>query len=432
MGIKRNEMPQPKWYGDDFADASTCDLFSEDRWGISVEWEILLEQAKKIDSIVLLIDKYSYHSQLFLSYIDILEANLYIFDDLFYYLVGARIGNEPNPEKFIKSGILYEISSRLFFWNLDCHNSIIQIYKQLLMIQKHIVCFLNQRDFAALRGRIAEEWSHGFYLKSHKEDSLDLAFSKDRAHRYAITAYTGKILLKPLVDQFMNALNLLENAITVFGLNYDLPNNCFPFLLKQFRKSEIGQELVKAWTRDFNGSRDSLIAKMEKDLELNKWVHRYLHLQDREEIVEKLFHDEDGCWLVDDKEYYNTRNWINILKVATLLQEYDERQKSSSTKSKKNCRRIKSFREFIKDAERTEEILDKLHRLIGNKTDTEALREIKKVMDLELLNRPTATSIRNEFPTITCSDTIVSNVLKEPKPTHPFFLNLARESFEQA
>ena len=76
--------------------------------------------------------------------------------------------------------------------------------------------------------------------------------------------------------------------------------------------------------------------------------------------------------------------------------------------------------------------MGKLHRLIGNKTDTEALREIKIAMDLDLLNRPTATSIRNEFPTITCSDTIVSNVLKEPKPTHPSMIEKIRKEFEQA
>ncbi len=110
----------------------------------------------------------------------------------------------------------------------------------------------------------------------------------------------------------------------------------------------------------------------------------------------------------------------------------DNNNNSETTSPQKRYRKIKSFREFIKDAERTEEIMEKLHRLIGNKTDTEALRDIKMVMDLDLLNRPTATSIRNEFPTITCSDTIVSNVLKEPKPTHPFFLNLARKTFEQA
>ena len=99
---------------------------------------------------------------------------------------------------------------------------------------------------------------------------------------------------------------------------------------------------------------------------------------------------------------------------------------------RRRYRKIKLFHEFVKDAEKTDEIVGKLHRLIGNKTDTEALREIKIAMDLDLLNRPTATSIRNEFPTITCSDTIVSNVLKEPKPTHPSMIEKIRKEFEQA
>lgn len=327
MPIKRNSVPKLEWYGDSFADVSTLDLFSYERWGVSLDWDVLLEQAKKIDSIVLLIDKYAYGSRLFVSYIDILEANVYIFDDLFYALVGTRIGGEPDPEKFFKSETLQEISQRLFFWNLDWREDIINIYQQLIETRTHIVNLLNQRKLEDISKMIARRWNYGFYIKSDVNNLLDIIFDRDRAHQYAISAYQEDLLAKPLAKQILTILSMLDNAITVFGINYDLPDNCFPFLLEQFRGSENAQELIKAWKRDFNGSRDNLIAKMEKDLELNKWVHRYLHLQDGEEIVVKLFHDEDGCWLVDDKEYYNTKNWINILKVATLLQEYDELNK---------------------------------------------------------------------------------------------------------
>lgn len=432
MSLKRNPVPAPRWYSDDFADACTFDLFSYDRWGVTVEWEVLLEQAKKIDTIALLVDKYSYKSKLFESYIDILEANMYIFDDLFYFLVGTRIGNEPDPEQFYKKGPLGDIYSSLLFWNLDCHDAMLQIHKELITIQSHIVSFLKQPRLKSLSNRIAEEWSRGFYLTQHEDDYPEIMFPQDRAHDYAIEAYKGKALLKPLVDQMLNVLIMLDNAITVFGMSYDLPQNCFPNLLNQFRKSEKGLELIKAWRRDFDGTRDNLLDKMEKLPELSPWVHRYHHLQDDEEIIEKLFHDEEGCWLVDEKEYYSTKNWISILKVATLIQEFDERQNTINPFPTPKNRRIKTFREFVKDADCTEDIVAKLHRIIGNQKNTDALRVIAKAMWIELINRPTSTSIKNEFPTVTCSDTVISNVLNEPVPTHPRLIEEIREEFEQA
>ena len=334
MSITRKEIPDSEieWYYGDFPLSYYSGLFDTIRWEDYVEWDVLLNQANKIDSIVLLIDKHSYHSKLFLSYLDILEANLYIFDDLFFFLIGARIGNEPDIEKFLTGKARQEIYNRLFFWGLDWHNSMMKINEKLQTIRDHIICFLNQRDFAAIRSRVAEEWSQGFYLKSPKTDTLDIVFPGDRAHRYANKAYAEKMLLKPLVGQILNILNLLGNAIIVFDDNYKLPTNCFPYLLEQFRISEKGQELIKAWERDFAGSRDSLLTKMEKLPELCPWVHRYQHFQDDDDVIEKLFYDERH-WVADEKEYYNTKNWISILEIATILQEYDERQNNQTNDS---------------------------------------------------------------------------------------------------
>lgn len=90
MPIKRNSVPQLKWYDDHFAEISTLELFSYERWGVGPDWNVLLEQAKKIDSIVLLIDKYAYGSRLFASYIDILEANIYIYMTICFMLSSVR------------------------------------------------------------------------------------------------------------------------------------------------------------------------------------------------------------------------------------------------------------------------------------------------------------------------------------------------------
>lgn len=426
------------WHGDDFADASTYDLFSEDRWGIRVEWDILLEQAKKIDAIVLLIGKHSYPSRLFLSYIDILEANLSIYSDLFYYLIGEHMGASPNPHDFFQKGQAGRIYQRLFFWNLDCCDLMAQIQLELTQVQTHFVECLKQEGLKDLSSRVAKKWYWGFHLDKTANEPYAIIWFKDRAHNYAIEAYREDISIEPLVKQIVNILNILTNAIYFFNLSSELPKNCFPKLLEKFRNSEQGQNLIKAWLYDLDGPRDRLIANMEKTQELTPWVHRYLHIRKDGEVIEQLFYDEMTGFMLDEKEYYNTCNWISILKIATLLQEYDERNSGtkdderSVTKTQKKTRHIKQFREFVKDAGSTEETIEKLHRLVGNKKNTDALRIIRDAMYIELIEKPTATSIFKEFPTIACSNTVVSNVLNEPKPTLQWMIDLIKKEFEQA
>ena len=415
MGLKRKEVPAPRWYSDDYATACTYELFSDERWGETVEWDILLDQAKKIDSIVLLIDKYDYPSHLLLSYIDILEANLYIYDDLFYYLIGEHVSNEPDPDKALNSKI-GNIYNRLFFWNLNCRDSIQQINIELTKVLNHIIRLLNQKGWEVISNRIVEEWSWGFYLNSKDDYALDIIWSKDRALQYAIKPYEGKFKLKPLVKQIVNALNILANALYIFRISFDLPKDCFPSLLKAFRESEKGQNFLKAWERDFEDSREHLIASMEKSSELSPWVHRYLHIREDESVIEQLFYDELTGFMLNDEEYYNTDNWISILKIATLLREYDERHKKSAKTVSNKSKTIKTFREFVIHAERTDEVIEKLHHLIGNKTNSDALKIITRAVWIGWITIPTATSIKNEFPTITCSPQMISKCLGEEKP----------------
>lgn len=435
MGLKRNPSSEPDRILYDFVEVSKLDLFSPERWGYTAQWDILLDQVQKIKSVALLLDPYFYDTTLFPIYIDILEANVYIFDDLFYYLLGERIGNEPDLETFLEKGQLEKLSFRLLFWNLDCHDSMKQIHQELKLIEKQIVSFLNQRGLEYIHKCIAEEWYYGHILDDPDYNNIDIVFNKDRAHAFAAEAYFKERfstpVLKQIIKQIVNALTILKNAITIFGWSYDLPTDSFPILLEQFRKSEKGQKIIKAWERDFDGSRDSLIAKMEKIPELQPWVHRCLHLHDETHAIEQLFYDEKAWSVVNEEEYYNTNNWINILKIVTIIKEYDARQNpSTSTVNKKKSRTIKSFREFIKDAEQTEGVLKKLHNLIGNQTNTDALKVITKAMWIGLLNKPTGTSILNEFPTITCSFQQISRCLNEPKPTHEGLMEKIRKEFE--
>ena len=97
----------------------------------------------------------------------------------------------------------------------------------------------------------------------------------------------------------------------------------------------------------------------------------------------------------------------SIVQIIRAKKEYNEQPEPAN-----------NFREYITDATRTEEIIKKLHRLIGEKTNTKALKIITRAWWIGWLNdKPTAPSIRAEFPSITCSDQHISKCLKEQKPT---------------
>lgn len=88
------------------------------------------------------------------------------------------------------------------------------------------------------------------------------------------------------------------------------------------------------------------------------------------------------------------------------------------SKSKRDPELTNTFHEFIKDKERTEEIMKKLHRLIGEKKNSEALKIITRAWWIGwLIDKPTAPSIKAEFHTITCTEQYISKCLKEDKPT---------------
>ena len=132
---------------------------------------------------------------------------------------------------------------------------------------------------------------------------------------------------------------------------------------------------------------------------------------------------------------------IVVSELDSIYQEIrkqEEEAKHNATSQKMRGPR-NNIREYIKDKERTEEIIGKIHRLIGNKTNTAAADIFKEAMWIEWIERPTIPSIKAEFPTITCSPSPISKKLNEgeKKPqkggkVDTELLDKIRKKFEQA
>lgn len=126
-----------------------------------------------------------------------------------------------------------------------------------------------------------------------------------------------------------------------------------------------------------------------------------------------------------DSIYMEIRKQITGVQVNTTFQK--ERKPRNN------------IREYIRSKERTEEIIGKLHRLIGNKKNSAAVDIIKEAMWIDLIARPTVPSIKAEFLTITCSSTLISKILKDGEKKPQKFgkvdtgvLDKIREKFDQA
>jgi hypothetical protein len=324
MGIKRNEVAEPQWKSGNNCLEKDNDLFSFSHWKNTINWNLLLEQVKKTETVCQLIDAYLYPSRLFSAYIDILEANLYILDDLFYYQTGIRVGNNL---KFSPSELDFE---KLKFWNIDCYQKIKMVREGIDRIVIHLMNLSKQIHSLDIPHLVIKKISAVLFFNNSTNppasDSYDMI--NQSSYSYAYDAYREPITdEKALQGQFFEILNFLENYRNIFFDFTDLHvgDSHFEILLSSFRQSEKGQNFIKPWKRDFMGSRDSLIVKLEKDPDLGQWVNRYTHRREDKSIIEHLFCDDNG-FAKNEEEAYNTDNWIRILTIAAVLQEYDEQE----------------------------------------------------------------------------------------------------------
>lgn len=325
MSIKRKEIPEPNWYSDDYVSICSSDLFCEKRCEMPWSWEDILWQVDSIDEIISMFYKMKNQTCLFSHYLDIVEANLFYLDDIFYYSTGVRIGC--NPEKLKDGELINDVYQRLRFWTM-CFAGV-EIRKTRVAIEKAEFDFFNFIELnipKEILKEVAEEWGYIDKARRTGNNALGLIHEYDHDHLYATKAYETKINKKAIKKQIDNIFGFFKNYHAIYKYLERFPENeDFYDLLRQFRKSEKGRSSIKVWERDFNGSRDKLIEKLEKDKRLKAWVFPYLYLREDESMFLQLFSDEVNPYEYNDNKLYDVDNWINILIVAAVLQEYDER-----------------------------------------------------------------------------------------------------------
>lgn len=323
MGIKRNEpfielQLEPR--------INKENMFSYPSWKRAINWDLILAQIKKTENACLLLDANLYRSRLFPIYIDIMEANLYILDDIFYHQTGIRVGYNYDSSS-------YEDKENLKFWNMDYYQKIKLSIEGIDRIVIHLMNLSKDIPLLNISHLVIDSVQWDLKNKETKQPALEsYDIFKEPSFNNAYEAYWDPIEdEKALQDQYRRILDFLNNyrSLFCFLIKLSVWDRDFEELLKSFRKGIKGRKFIQPWRRDFMGSRDSLIVKMEKDPVLGPWVNRYTHRREDKSIFEHLFCDED--WHIKNvEEVYNTDNWIRILTIAAVLQEYDEQHQATA------------------------------------------------------------------------------------------------------
>ena len=368
MRTKINKAAEPQWGSWDYAIASREDLFSYEHWGRTVDWDIILKQVEKIQHASQMIDIDLYPSQPFFDALDLMETHLLVLDDMVYYLTGVRIdGNKPLSE---------ETQMRLCFWNMDCYEVLGKIVEGLQEAVSRLTGCVKRSPLLDIGHKITEiDPMFVFVLDSAPVSRFHIQSRGVCAYirsRYEV----AEIDEDALASQIYFIQSFIARDCYFFSCAYsDLLE--FPKLLALFRNSAKAQaECIEPWRHDFGGTRDSLIAKMEKDPKLGPWVHRYDHLSKEKDVRLQLFFSDKECdFPIDEEECYNTGNWLSILTVAAVLQEYDEEHADGDGKSRNDEVLVDRLSVYFTTVFQAQRFLAAVRNM---KSDTEIVALVKK------------------------------------------------------
>ena len=457
-----------QWIIEEIKKQHSNEIFVPEKWNQRVDWESIKKQVDHIEGLAFYMCGHKMPSFLNHSYLELLYISFQVLRDIFFVNTGFYIDHKANRDM-----VSTEDFKKLRFWFLRDYEEtthLRQRFEKLFKVFGAEMSLGNDYDEGTwddieetLRGVESEDEEYLQILGKEKFRNV-----KSWCMSYAFAPY--EMLGKGnTLDQYSKRLNVSVYISTFFQLFFylstihQIEEKHFAELVQDFAQSEMGERFIQGWRNHMYLSREDFIKKLEEDKTLQRWVKPYCFVADGIHDLLWLFEKNDTSREIDFSLCSNINNWFRILTIAAVLQEYDKKHEKDNLKNinlsiideveaslhpetqkrihdsymkshggKSSNKPIKTFREFVKDAQRTGEIIEKLHRLIGNKTNTEALKIITEAMWIDLLNRPTATSIKNEFATITCTPTIVSRCLNEPKPTRETDIEKIKMKFEDA
>lgn len=228
-----------------------------------------------------------------------------------------------------------------------------------------------------------------------------------------------KDFVQAISDRFFGCVSWIDSTMHLYLIKQDGKRFNYPFIPRPMGLGWFEGTFI-SWseiTRNF-------------DIECIEQVIRLWERPEEKMEIAMMMRDSLDFRIFSRKSDHN-----EVLRILNKYILVDDNANNAQRKVKQSRNQ---FHEFVKDVARTDEIIAKLHRIIGNKIKSEAIKIIMKAMWIGWIERPTASSIKQEFSdNITCSESYIIRLLKEAKPTRngkidEEKLDEIREEFENA
>lgn len=322
MELIRNESCHTERLKKAIIEGHKINVFDRTELDAKIFWGKFAKIMKHIQSLADYVDLASLPLGLSKVYIDLISSHLEIIKDLLFISYGLILDTNPKSNEFVDERNRDNILA-LGFWALD-----------------------NQKDIENVCN-ISSEWINNFInIDKRSYDNLEIFFErKDKTHISSFNHLDNNFLQSYIYapyqdvspetavyvrnkinesDEIMRSLFSLSQSVMMTPLlifkNYDV-------LVKEFRKSKIGEKMISCWRNDYYLPKESLLSKLKEKKDLKPWVDKVCMFHEGKIEKKELFVDLTISIPQHNPEINKTRNWICIFTIYAILQEYDDCQK---------------------------------------------------------------------------------------------------------
>ena len=365
-------------------------VFDLSRWYLKIRWESIEKQANHVDALATYIDEYNMPPLLFDSYINILHAALQILRDLLFANTGFYLDINCDTEQY------RENFKKLRFLKCPHDKEVISRLNKTFEKLHKLPTFDIKVPEAKKTKKAEKTWTDteralhiciSGYLRSdiRNEFMKEVGTVQDWEMKYAFAPFESEERTKCKniykdVRKYIREFALLFNSLSF--LEKRLAYN-FHGLIEEFRHDFIRDDLIDVWRNDMNGTREELIRKLEEDKVLRPWVRDYLVVEEGKREFLSIFEKADGSEELDPDKCYNPDNWLKVMTIAAVLQEYDEQHSTPSPvppepDKEADDELLLKLSLYFKDDDTAKRFLESARAM---KNDTEIITLVKKYRD---------------------------------------------------
>lgn len=332
--ITQSEETHSEWILEKIKAQHPKAIFDLDGWDRIIDWETIEKQVEHIDTLATYMEEHDLPPLLYKTYLDLLHTSLQVLRDVFFVNTGFYLDID-NPAKIEEQ----DDFKKLRFWllrDIEVTRRVFTVFERLFHYHKiqsldsHMIC-----DYVDGAWDSVEIKLRG--IDSDEEVKRVIGEQKFRSIKswcmtYAYSPYENREGVDSIstVSQSLEVSRYIGEFFQLFfqlAYIYQIEEDSLTELIDELTHSEYGEFRLGGWRKDMNVSKEVFINKLETDNELKPLVRDVVAVLEGKRSVRSLFNDGSFPPQVDISKCSNLLNWINIIVIAALLNEYEEKQK---------------------------------------------------------------------------------------------------------